>query len=89
MGDVVKLHDDDEAMRVWDSGQQAGWHAALYIYGLRDCTIKNNGDQVQRFPIGRREAYIDLDPGEEAMIRTVEPTGWETWPVVPESAPPA
>lgn len=76
--EVVKLHDDDdEAMRMWDCGQREGWHAALSIYGLRDCTIRNNGTEAQRFPIGKRECYIDLDPGEEATLRTIDPAWLE------------
>lgn len=51
---------------------EAGWHAALYIYGLRDCTIKNESDMVMRFPVGRHKAYIELEPGEQATFRTVE-----------------
>lgn len=51
---------------------EAGWHAALYIYGLRDCTITNNSDTVMRFPVGKHEAYIELAPGERATFRTVE-----------------
>lgn len=55
----------------FQKGHEDGWHAALYIYWLRDCTITNDSQEVQRFPIGRRDAYIDLDPGEKAVIRTV------------------
>ena len=51
---------------------EAGWHAALYIYGLRDCTIRNDSDSVMHYPLGKHECYIELDPGEQATIKTVE-----------------
>jgi hypothetical protein len=57
-------------------GHGDGWHAALYIYGLRDCTIRNDSKEVMNLPIGRREAYIDLEPGEQVEIRTVDPDFW-------------
>ena len=62
------MYEDDHLQQA----QEAGWHAALYIYGLRDCTIRNESDMVMRFPVGRHEAYIDLDPGEQITLRTVE-----------------
>jgi hypothetical protein len=56
----------------FQSGVGDGWASALRVYGLRDCTIRNDGVNEQRFPVGRHEAYIDLDPGEEATLKTVE-----------------
>ena len=38
---------------------------------LQDCTIRNDGDTDTRYPIGDREAYLVLAPGQEASIRTV------------------
>lgn len=55
---------------------EAGWHAALYISGLRDCTIRNDSESVMRFPIGRHECYLELGPGEQATLRTVEASEW-------------
>ena len=67
----------DQRLEDYQSGHENGWHAALYIYGLRDCTIRNNSQQDMRIPIGARECYLDLAPGEEATIRTVEPDWFE------------
>lgn len=64
---------DPEGWEFLQVSQDAGWNAALYVYGLRDCTIRNNGIELQSFPIGRREAYLELSSGEEATISTVEP----------------
>jgi hypothetical protein len=58
------------------AGKEDGWRAATTIYGLRDCTIRNDGDRVMTFPVGSRECYIDLEPGEQAEIRTIEPKEW-------------
>lgn len=71
---VVAIPDpEDEAyIKGFDFGQREGWRAALGIYGLRNCTIRNDGDIVMRVPIGSYEGYLDLDPGEQATIRTVE-----------------
>ena len=52
-------------------GLNDGWRSALSVYGLRDCTIRNDGSTDMRVPIGRDEAFLDLAPGEEATIRTV------------------
>lgn len=68
-------------------GHEDGWSTALSIYGLRDCTIRNDSSDEQRFPVGRREAYIDLKPGEQAVLRTI---GLDRCPNTgEESVPPA
>ena len=38
---------------------------------LQDCTIRNDGDTDARYPIGDREAYLILAPGQEATIRSI------------------
>ena len=74
---MVVIPIKDRFLEDFKAGHEDGWHAALYLYGLRDCTIRNNSQQDMRVPIGRREAYLDLAPGEEATIRTVEPDWFE------------
>ena len=66
----------DSSLAEFQAGHEDGWHTALYIYGLRNCTIRNDGNEEMRVPIGRREAYLDLAPGEVATIRTVD----NAWP---------
>ena len=60
---------EPEWLRLW----RMGWSDALFVFGLRDCTVTNDGPDVMRLPIGRREAYIDLAPGETVSIRAVRP----------------
>ena len=73
---MMKLVSETVPLDDFQAGHENGWHAALFIYGLRDCTIRNDSDQVMQIPVGRREAYLDLAPGEQATIRTVEPLEW-------------
>ncbi len=50
----------------------AAWNAALAAHGLRNCTIRNDGDVVMTLPVGSNECLIELAPGEQMTLRTVE-----------------
>jgi hypothetical protein len=61
----------DKIFEAFSEGLDTGWESALSMYGLRDCTIRNSGTEIIRVPIGRLEAYIELDLGEEVSLKTV------------------
>lgn len=61
-----------DEMEAFNEGHESGWNAALLLYGLRDCTIRNNGEEIMRVPLKGQLCYIELDPGQEASLRTVE-----------------
>lgn len=78
MGTVVSFRDGDglgapagEFSRGMALGETYGWDAFHFIHGLRNCTVRNEGPEVMSLPVGRREAYIDLAPGETVTLRAV------------------
>ena len=74
MIDIKNLSpEDDEFLMDWCAkSRDEGWRAAKTILGLTDCTVRNDGPEFREFVIGRDEAYLELAPGEEASIRTME-----------------
>ena len=67
---------EDQWWLGYESGKADGWTSFHQLNGLHDCTIKNTGTSELRIPVGRREAYVDLAPGEEVTLRTVHPQEW-------------
>ncbi len=63
--------DDNGPGPTWLRYWRRGWHDALFVFGLRDCSVTNEGTDILRIPVGRREAYIDLAPGETVSIRAI------------------
>jgi hypothetical protein len=60
-----------DLQEAFNDGHEHGWEAALSLYGLHDCTVRNSGDQLIRVPLRDQVCYIELDPGEEISLRTV------------------
>jgi hypothetical protein len=67
---------EDATLAALEQGMRTGWENAHLILGARNCTIRNDGTEDMRIPIGQREAVLDLAPGEQATVRTVEPEWW-------------
>jgi hypothetical protein len=67
-----ELKVNDISIEAFHDGHENGWHAALFLYGLRDCTVRNNSDEIMRVPLKGQVCYIELDPGQEASLRTIE-----------------
>jgi hypothetical protein len=60
-----------EVMDAFSEGHETGFCAAILLYGLHDCTVRNNGEEIMRLPLKDHSCYVELDPGEEAALRTV------------------
>jgi hypothetical protein len=85
-GKVLTQHltesEDAAVVKLMERWQAIGWEEALTLYGLgafegAACTVRNDGRCSMRVPLGRREAVLDLEPGESATIRHVEDRWWE------------
>ena len=63
MGEIIQ--------EAFHDGHEHGWTAALCLYGLHDCTVRNSGEDVISIPLKDQVCYIDLSPGEEIALRTV------------------
>jgi hypothetical protein len=62
----------DDMQEAFNDGHEHGWMTALGLYGLHDCTVRNNGEELIRVPLKDHVCYIELDPGEEVSLRTVK-----------------
>ena len=60
-----------DLQEAFSDGHEHGWEAALSLYGLHDCTVRNSGAELIRVPLKGQVCYIELDPGEEISLRTV------------------
>ena len=63
---------NDIAIDAFHDGHEQGWNAAIWLYGLHDCTVCNTGDEFMWVPLRGHVCYIELLPGEEVSLRTVE-----------------
>jgi len=62
----------DSLVEAYLDGHDEGWDEAMCTYGLHDCTVRNNWRYLIHVPLKDNICYLELDPGEEVSIRTVE-----------------